>query len=115
MTLLLAALPLLVTPCVDRQQPRPAGLQHPYVHFVHPVVPPLLQPYQVNVLRAVCERLAPPAVVVAVVKEEMVGHAIVTKKKEVVKARSATMAQEDKTRDVIVAKEFDKPMFVAVV
>jgi hypothetical protein len=44
------------------------------------------------VLRAVRERLAPPAVVVAVAKEEMVGHAIVTKAKEVVKARSATMA-----------------------
>ena len=43
-------------------------------------------------LRAVHEHLAPLAVVVAVAKEEMVGHKIVTKAKEVVEAGSATMA-----------------------
>ena len=42
-------------------------------------------------LCAVRERLAPPAAV-AVAKEEMVGHTIVTKAKEVVKAGSATTA-----------------------
>ena len=92
MALLPAALPLLVAPDVNRQQPRPTGLQYPRVHVVRPVVPPLLEPDQAEVLRAVREHLAPPAVVVAVAKEEMVGHAIVTKAKEVVKARSATMA-----------------------
>jgi hypothetical protein len=44
------------------------------------------------VLRAVRERLAPPAVVAAVAKEEEIGRAIVTKAKEVVEAGSATMA-----------------------
>jgi hypothetical protein len=53
-------------------------------------VPPLLEPDQDEVLRAVRERLAPPAVVAAVAKEEEVGHAIVTKAKEVVEAGSAT-------------------------
>ena len=90
--LLPAALPLLVAPGVNQQQARPAGLQRPCAHVVRPVVPPLLKPDQAEVLRAVRERLAPPTVVVAVAKEEMVGHAIVTKAKEVVKARSATMA-----------------------
>ena len=86
MALLLAALSLLFAPGVDRQQPRPAGLQHPRVHVVRPVVPPLLEPDQAKVLCAVRKRLAPPAVVV-----EMAGYAIVTKAKEVVEARSATM------------------------
>ena len=51
-----------------------------------------MQPDQAEVLRAVCERLTPPAVVAAMAKEEEIGHAIVTEAKEVVKARSATMA-----------------------
>ncbi len=49
-----------------------------------------LQPDQAEVLRAVRERLAPPAAV-AVAKEEMAGHVIVAKAKEVVEAGSATM------------------------
>ena len=50
------------------------------------------QPDQAEVLSAVRKHLTPPAVVAAVAKEEEVGHAIVTEAKEVVKARSATMA-----------------------
>ena len=52
----------------------------------------LLQPDQAKVLRAVRERLTPPAVVAAVAKEEEVGHVIVTEAKEVAKVRSATIA-----------------------
>ena len=44
-----------------------------------------LQPDEVDVI-------TPTAVVVAMEKEEEVGHVIVTKAKEVVEARSATMA-----------------------
>ena len=50
------------------------------------------QPDQAEVPRAVRERLTPPAVVAVVANEEEVGHTIVTKAKEVVEARSATMA-----------------------
>ena len=50
------------------------------------------QPDQAEVLRAVRKHLTPLAVVAAVAKEEGVGHVIVTKAKEVVEARSATMA-----------------------
>ena len=67
--LLPAAIPLLVVPDIDQQQPRSAGLQHPLVHVVCPVVPPLFQPDQAKVLHAVRKRLVPPAVVVAVAKE----------------------------------------------
>ena len=91
MALLPAALPIRVASGIDKQQPLPAGLQHLRVHMVHPVIPPLFQPDQAEVLRAVRKHLAPPAVVVAVAKEEEVGHAIVTKAKEAVEARSATM------------------------
>ena len=49
------------------------------------------QPDQAEKPRAVRERLTPPAVVAAVANEEEVGHAIVTKAKEVVEARSATL------------------------
>ena len=56
-------------------------------------------------LRAINERLALPAVVVAVAKEEEVWHAIVTKAKEVVDSGSTIMAYEDKARDVIYMKE----------
>jgi hypothetical protein len=58
--LLPAALPLLVALGVDQQQPRPAGLQHPHAHVVHPIVPPLLQLEQAEVLRAVRGRLCTP-------------------------------------------------------
>ena len=69
----------------------PWPLRSGRVYVARPVVPPLLQPDQVKVLSAFCKRLAPP-VAVAVTKEEMVGHAIVTKVKEVVEAGSTTMA-----------------------
>ena len=41
-------------------------------------------------------------------KGEEVRHVIVVKAKEVVKARSATMAHEGKARDVICVKEKEK-------
>ena len=69
-----------------------AAVTAPHAHIVRPVVPPLLEPDQAEVLRAVRKRLTLPEVVVAVAKEEMVGHAIVTQAKEVVEARSATIA-----------------------
>ena len=53
--------------------------------------PPLLEPDQDRVLRAIRKRLTPPAIVAAVAKEEEVRHAIVTKVKELVEAGSATM------------------------
>ena len=92
MALLPAALSLLVAPIVNQQQARPADLQRPCVHVVRLVVPSLLESDQAKVLCAVRERLTPPVVVAAVAKEEEAGHAIVTEAKEVVKARSATMA-----------------------
>ena len=92
MALLPAALPLLVAPGVNQQQARMAGLQRPRIHVVHPVIPTLLELDQAEVLHAIRKRLALPAVVAAVAKEEEVGHAIVTKAKEVVEAGSTTMA-----------------------
>ena len=50
------------------------------------------QPDQAKVPCAVRERLTTSALVAAVAKEEEVGHATVKKAKEVVGARSATMA-----------------------
>ena len=47
---------------------------------------------QAEVLHAVRKRVAPQAVVAALAKEEEVGHTIMTEAKEVVEARSATMA-----------------------
>ena len=46
---------------------------------------------QAKVLRVVCERLTPVAVVAAVAKEEEAGHMILAEVKEVVETRSATM------------------------
>jgi hypothetical protein len=93
---LLAAHHVLGDPVLLLSQERRAEERHrqhcPRAHVVRPVVPPLLEADQAEVLRAVRERLAPPAVVAAVGKEEEVGHAIVTKAKEVVEARYATMA-----------------------
>ena len=90
--LLPATFPLLVALSVDQQQVRPTGLQRPHVHVIHPVIPPLLEPDQAEVLHAICERLALPAVVPTVAEEEEAGHVIVTKAKEVVEAGSTTMA-----------------------
>ena len=59
-------------------------------------------------LRAVRERLTPPAVVATLAKEEEAGHAIVTTVMEMLKARSATMAYEDEARDVICVKAEEK-------
>ena len=67
------------------------GMQRPRVHVVQPVIPPLIEPDQAEVPRAILERLALPAVVATMAKEEEVGHAIVTEAKTVVKARSTTM------------------------
>ena len=55
--------------------PGPAGLQRPRVHVVHPVIPPLLEPDQAEVLCTIRKRLALPAVVAVVAKEAGGGRA----------------------------------------
>ena len=85
MALLPATLTPLAAPGANQQQARPVGLQRPARTCRS-------QPEQAEVHHAVSKHLTTPALVDAVTKEEQVEHAIVTKEKKVVKARSATMA-----------------------